>query len=201
MALLVSGCSTSTAPVDTLPYFDSPEFTPQWLDEAPDGFHAIPAFTLTDQRGNPVTEADMTGHVTVANFFFSTCDGICPRTTDHLRLVDEAFAEDEPLLVLSHSVTPAKDTVEVLASYAEARDITSRRWHLLTGDRDLIYDLGRSAYFVEEDLGVDKSTDDFLHTENLVLVDQDRHLRGIYNGLNRRSVEQLVADARVLLER
>ena len=87
----------------------------------------------------------------------------------------------------------------MLADYAEEQGVASLRWHLLTGDRASIYDLGRSAYFIEEDLGKDKAPDDFLHTENLVLLDGQRRIRGIYNGMNEASVAQLITDASTLL--
>jgi protein SCO1/2 len=88
--------------------------------------------------------------------------------------------------------------VAKLRSYAEKRDISSIRWFLLTGSREQIYDLGRNAYFIEENMGIEKTTDDFLHTENFVLVDKQKHIRGIYNGLNKNSVEQLIMDIKLL---
>ena len=88
----------------------------------------------------------------------------------------------------------------VLKEYAEAKGVDSEKWHLVTGDRQQIYSLGRNDYFVEEDLGLEKEADDFLHTENFVLIDQDRRIRGIYNGLNKASVNQLIADIHTLKE-
>ena len=88
----------------------------------------------------------------------------------------------------------------MLSAFAERTEITSERWHLLTGDRALIYGLGREQYFVEEDRGLQRTEDEFLHTENLVLLDRQQRLRGIYNGLNETSVQQLIADAATLLD-
>jgi protein SCO1/2 len=99
---------------------------------------------------------------------------------------------------LSHSVTPEHDSIPVLKEYAEDKGIDSQKWHLVTGDRDQIYKLGRKDYFVEEDLGLEKDIDEFLHTENFVLIDKDKHIRGIYNGLNKTSVSQLIADIKTL---
>lgn len=191
-------CGTPSDP-ETLPYYATREFTPQWLTTVPDDFHRIPAFTLTNQLGREITEADMVGRVTVASFFFTRCGGICPKLTASLKQVDSAFANDERVVLLSHSVMPSEDRVPVLRTFAERHDITSERWHLLTGDRAQIYRLGREAYFAEEDLGLPVDPNAFLHTENVVLVDGDRHVRGIYNGLNATAVRQLVADARTLL--
>ena len=99
---------------------------------------------------------------------------------------------------MSHSVTPVHDTPEVLQEYADAKDSISGKWHLVTGGRKEIYDLGRTAYFVEEDLSLEKEADDFLHTDNFVLIDQNRHIRGNYNGLNKTAISQLITDFNTL---
>ena len=124
--------------------------------------------------------------------------GICPVLTKNMASVVAAFPGEEQMLFLSHSVTPKHDTVVKLKAYAEQKGIDANNWHLLTGDRELIYRLGREVYFAEESLGQQKSADEFLHTENFVLIDQQRHLRGIYNGLNKASVKQLIDDIKVL---
>ena len=118
--------------------------------------------------------------------------------TDNMRLIQAAFLTDPNVLLLSHSVTPSVDSVSVLKDYAKVKGVISSKWHLATGDKQLIYSLGRKSYFVEEDLGLQKQETDFIHTENFVLVDGDGHLRGIYNGLNKRSVNQLLEDIRTL---
>lgn len=185
--------------VQTLPFYDSAEFTPNWVSpsELPEGFHQIPAFSLTDQHGETVTQAAMDSQITIVNFFFASCTGICPRLSESMKRVDETLPA-EGILLLSHSVTPQTDTPEVLAEFAHNKGLNSDRWHLLTGDQQVIYSLGRSAYFVEEDLGEEKDLTEFLHTENIVLIDGDRHIRGIYNGLNTGSVTQLIADVQTL---
>ncbi|CAN0344778.1 unnamed protein product [Chrysoparadoxa australica] len=101
-------------------------------------------------------------------------------------------------MILSHSVTPNYDSVPVLKEYARMKNIVEGKWHLLTGDRDEIYALGRNSYFAEEDLGLAKDPDDFLHTENFILVDGNRHIRGIYNGLNKTAIQQLIIDIKTL---
>jgi protein SCO1 len=112
--------------------------------------------------------------------------------------IQHAFLADKDVLLLSHSVTPEYDSVSILRDYAEMKGVVEGKWHLLTGNRDEIYNLGRNQYFVEEDLGLEKDPDDFIHTENFVLVDQNRYIRGIYNGLNKTSVNQLIADINTL---
>ena len=202
----VSGCQSTGVGENTatttrqLPYYAEATFTPQWMDEeaVPDSFHQIPSFSLIDQRGDTITERTIEGKVFVVDFFFTACPGICPKMTGNMALVQDAFADDDGVLLLSHSVTPEYDSVAVLKKYAAEKGVIDSKWHLLTGDRDEIYSLGRNDYFVEEDLGLDKAPYDFIHTENFVLVDQHRHIRGIYNGLDLAAIDQLITDVRTL---
>ena len=115
-----------------------------------------------------------------------------------MHAIQEEFKNDDEILILSHSVTPKKDSVSVLKNYAETQEIISGKWHLVTGNQNEIYSLGRQGYFVEEDLGLEKNLDEFLHSENFVLVDKNKHIRGIYNGLNKTSIAQLIADIKTL---
>ncbi len=195
-------CSTEmNSRVEVLPYYQEATFTPQWFDEnnpKPSGFHKIPAFELTNQIGETVSEKSLNGKVVVVDFFFTSCPGICPKMTANMTLVQEEFLEDDDILILSHSVTPEYDSAAVLMEYANRNGVNSDRWQLLTGPREEIYDLGRNQYFVEEDLGLEKNPTDFIHTENFVLIDQERHIRGIYNGLNKTAIAQLIADIKTL---
>ncbi|WP_339793117.1 SCO family protein [uncultured Imperialibacter sp.] len=205
IAVLI-GCESkqqTTSRVEELPYYEEATFTPKWFDspaQLPTDFHQVPAFALVNQLGDTITEKDMAGKIYVIDFFFTTCPGICPKLTGNMALVQEAFLEDDQVLLLSHSVTPDYDSVAVLKEYADVKGVVEGKWHLLTGDRDQIYNLGRNAYFVEEDLGLEKDPDDFIHTENLVLVDGSRHIRGIYNGLNKAAISQLMADIKTLIK-
>ncbi|OAV45147.1 SCO family protein [Lewinella sp. 4G2] len=187
--------------VDRLPFYQEATFTPLWMEAGvapPDTFHRIGPFELLNQEGETVTEQTFAGKIYVADFFFTVCPGICPKMTDNMKLLQDEFLDDDEVLLLSHSVTPKYDSVPVLKRYAEEKEIVSRKWHLVTGDQQAIYKLGRHDYFVEESLGLKKGEDDFLHTENFVLVDKHRYIRGIYNGLNKTSVNQLIADIRTL---
>lgn len=188
-------------PTTALPFYDDPAFSPQWIEPGSDtleGFHRIPEFSLTNQDGQTVTEATFDGNIYIADFFFTSCPGICKHMTQNMARLQEKFADDRDVLFLSHSVTPDVDDVATLADYAAANGVESGKWHLVTGDRALIYRLGRRAYFADEDQGRDVSDDEFLHTENFVLIDRDRHIRGIYNGLNTASLQQLVKDVEYL---
>ncbi|WP_323787983.1 SCO family protein [Psychroserpens sp.] len=196
-----SSTSEKSSRVAALPFYKEATFTPYWLDadsEEADIFHRIPKFSLVNQLGVEVTENAFKDKIYIADFFFTTCPGICPKMTANMMVLQEEFLQDNDILLLSHSVTPETDSIPILKLYAETKGINDTKWHLVTGDRKQIYDLGRQAYFAEEDLGVDKTEDDFLHTENFVLIDKERHIRGIYNGLNKTSVQQLIADVKTL---
>ncbi|MEO1653472.1 MAG: SCO family protein [Bacteroidota bacterium] len=190
-----------TSRVAVLPYYQEASFSPHWFNEKnvlPQGFHRLPAFALQNQKGETISEKEVAGKILVVDFFFTTCPGICPQMTHHMGLIQKEFLKDEDVLLLSHSVMPAHDQVEVLQKYAQEKGVIDHKWHLLTGSREEIYDLGRNYYFVEEDLGQKKSLDDFIHTENFVLVDGKGYLRGIYNGLNEGDIAQLIADIKTL---
>ena len=212
--LLVAGCaekssenqtkttgSAETSRLEQLPYYQEATFTPAWYEseeDLPADFHQIPAFTFQNQLGETISDQDMHGKIFVVDFFFTTCPGICPKMTRNMGSVQEAFMTDDQVALLSHSVTPDYDQVPILKEYAEEHGVESGKWHLLTGEREEIYELARNQYFVEEDLGLLKDPDEFLHTENFVLIDKNRHIRGIYNGLNKTSVNQLIADIKTL---
>ena len=198
--VLINACEEkpkNNSRVVYLPYYNSADFTPRWLSPNSDSlksFHNIKPFRLTNQNGQLVTEKTFEGKIYVADFFFTTCPGICPRMTNNMALLQEEFKDNPKVLLLSHYITPSIDSVSVLKEYANVKGIDANKWHITTGERSEIYDLGRNYYFIEEDLGIEKSDDDFLHTENFVLVDENRHIRGIYNGLKKNSLKQLIAD-------
>ena len=193
--------TVETSRTDYLPYYNEESFTPNWLtpgSEEEQNFHKIPDFKLVNQLGNDVTQNTFEDKIYITDFFFTTCPGICPKMTDNMFQVQEAFKNDEDILLLSHSVMPTTDKVSVLKKYAETFGVIDNKWHLVTGDKTEIYNLGRDQYFVENDLGEPKNIDDFLHTENFLLIDKNKHIRGIYNGLNRASIMQLITDVKTL---
>ena len=189
--------------VDYLPYYDEESFTPHWLvpeSEEEKSFHKIKDFQLINQLGETVTQKTFQDKIYITDFFFTSCPGICPQMTGNMFGLQEEFKEDDEILFLSHSVTPTRDSVPVLKQYAEKFGVIDHKWHLVTGDKFDIYNLGRSQYFIENDLDEPKSIDDFLHTENFLLIDKNKHIRGIYNGLNRASMQQLIVDVKALKE-
>ncbi len=202
---LLTACKNTPAiqeeSIEYLPYYSDATFTPHWIhprDTRLDSFHRISAFQLVNQEGDTITEQTFDGKIYVTDFFFTICPGICPKMTANMGILQDEFLEDEQVLLLSHSVTPSRDSVPVLKAYAEEKGIQAHKWHLVTGEQAEIYRLGRKDYFVEEDLGIERALDEFLHTENFVLIDPQRHIRGIYNGLNKTSINQLIADIKNL---
>lgn len=192
-----------TSRVEHLPYYNDESFTPHWLtpnSEEEKQFHKIPDFKLVDQLGDTLTQKSFEDKVYITDFFFTTCPGICLKMTNNMTKVQEAFLDNPEVAILSHSVTPSIDSVSVLKTYAEKNGVIDSKWHLVTGDKTEIYNLGRNEYFVENDLGIPKDINDFLHTENFLLIDKNKHIRGIYNGLNRASIAQLITDVDALLE-
>jgi protein SCO1 len=186
----------------SLPYYNSPEFDPFFLEDKSEIdkviTHRISDFSFTNQNGQKISDKDLVGKVHVANFIFTTCNSICPKMTNHMKIVAEEFKNDSDAVLLSFSVTPWIDDVDRLKAYAEENNIQSSNWHLLTGSRGRIYELARQSYFAEESLGFTRDSTEFLHTEHFILVDGTKRIRGIYNGTLRLEITQLVADIKQL---
>lgn len=201
LIIFFSWVSCSPGKQSKLPYFNSPDFTPQFLTPAEASekiTHVIPAFSFTDQDGKTITRSDVKGKIYVADFFFTRCTGICPRMTANMSKVATAFASDKEIVILSHSVTPDLDPVATLKKYAEAKNITQSNWHLLTGDKSEIYTIARKGYFADERLGFSKDTTEFLHTENFILVDKHGRIRGVYNGTLELETDNLIQHISIL---
>ena len=183
--MLIS-CNTEMVNKDTtLPFFNSAEFTPEWISEKSDKYlniHKIPTFSFINQNGKEVTNDTYKGKIYVADFFFTSCPGICPRLAKNMGKLQEEFKNDNDVLLLSHSVTPVKDSVPVLRMYAEENNVDSNKWNLVTGSKKEIYDIARKAYFADEDFVKTQDESAFIHTENFVLIDKKGRIRGVYNG-------------------
>ena len=197
------GCE-KPAPTIELPYYKDASFTPYWMDQSNAdlaSFHTIPSFEFVDQEGRLITNQSFDNGIYVANFFFTSCPTVCPKMKSNLTLVQQEFMKEDRVKILSHSVMPWADSVARLHEYAEMNEVLSNKWHLVTGERDEIYTIGRAGYFADEGFGKGLTElDDFLHTENLVLIDKNRHIRGIYNGTLRLEAKRLIADIHQLLE-
>ncbi|MEK7729719.1 MAG: SCO family protein [candidate division KSB1 bacterium] len=201
MVLLLCACHHSAPQTETLPYYASADFTPRWIAANTSALNALPRiapFVLLNQNGECITEQNFAGKIYVADFIFTSCGGICPNMTSNMRKVQEAFKNDDEVLLLSHSVTPELDSVAVLKSYAERNEVIAGKWHLVTGERKVIYGLARSSYFADEDLGLPREENDILHTENFFLIDRQRRIRGVYNGVLPAEIARLIEDIEIL---
>ncbi len=202
--LLVNfGCGTNqiSKKLTELPFINKPDFTPEWIavnDSTYHQIHQIPAFSFTDQDGNTVTERTVEGKIYVANFMFTRCASICPKMTANMKILQERFANDEDVNFLSHSVTPDIDSVSVLKRYATQKGIITGKWHLLTGSQETIYRLAKKEYYAGDTIGYYQTGNEFLHTENFLLIDKHRRIRGVYNGTLEFEMDRLTEDIRTL---
>jgi protein SCO1/2 len=188
-------------PEKTLKIYHPTEINPTLVDPSLRGSrqpHYIQNFSLINQFGDTITEANFDQSIYVADFFFTTCRSICPKMTKQMARVQEAFNTNDDVKLLSHSVTPVIDSVEVLAAYASAFGAMPNKWHLVTGDKKHIYELARKSYFAVTDAG-NGDEHDFIHTENFVLIDKNRQIRGFYDGTTTEEVDQLIEDITLLI--
>jgi len=160
--------------------------------------HVIADFAFLNQLGDTITKQDVQGSIFVTDFFFTTCGGICPKMTHQLTRVQQEFADDPNFLILSHTVNPSIDTVEVMLKYAERFDANPEKWWFLTGTKKDLYLMARKSYLVvpdEADPNFDHGGEsDFVHTENFALIDPDGRIRGMYDGTNPEEVNELIRD-------
>lgn len=166
--------------------------------------HTILDFQLINQNGENVSQEIIKDKVVVANFFFATCPTICPLMNNQLSRVHDKYLYNNGVIILSHTVWPEIDTVEALKDYGNRYEADSRRWQFLTGDKYHLYNLARKSYLVapsEHDPNFDQGGEgDFIHTENIVLIDKRRRIRGFYDGTDSIEVSQLIEDVQILLE-
>ena len=188
---------------DDVPHvFHPSQLDPRLVDPVlrqKEGEHHILDFSLVDQEGTTITLNDLKGQVILADFFFTTCTSICPKMSTQMARVQEAFQDDPRVVLLSHSVTPEMDSVPALKAYAELHGAIPNKWHLMTGDRAQIYRLARKSYFAALDEG-DGGPNDFVHTENFVLVDPQHRIRGFYDGTSEKEVDRAIHDIGRLLD-
>ena len=160
-------------------------------------YHKVPDFKLVNQNGDTITQKNYEDKIYITDFFFTTCQGICPIMTDHMVKIQAEFKDDPEVLLLSHSVTPEIDSVAQLKKYAEEKGVIDEKWNLVTGDKKQIYDLARKSYLVAKSQG-NGGKYDMIHTENFALVDKNKQVRGFYDGTNPEAIEQLVEDVKLL---
>ncbi len=159
-------------------------------------YHKISDFSLTNQNGKVITQKDYENQIYIADFFFTTCPSICPIMTENMFKIQEK-TENKNVLLISYSVTPEIDSVSQLKKYAIKNGVNDNKWNLLTGDKKEIYDLARKSYLVAK-IGGDGGEFDMIHTENFVLVDKEKRIRGYYDGTNSEEIDKLLNDIKIL---
>lgn len=196
VSIVLIGCSSDERKEDrTLPIFGERD-----VNEKGDTiYHNVGNFAFKNQEGETVTSASLKGKIYVADFFFTSCPSICPKMTTQMKRFAAAFKDNENVKIISFTVDPRRDTVEKLKRFADKYGINSSQWNLLTGDRDEIYELGVYGYLLsaQEDA---LAPGGFLHASNMILVDKEKRIRGIYEGTSTKDVDRMIEDAKVLLE-
>jgi len=185
----------------SLPIYNPSDVNPELVDSTVQyiqKYHAISDFSFTNQNGKTITQKDYEGKIYVADFFFTTCGSICPIMTTNMVDVQKAFLNNPKVMLLSHTVFPEIDSVSVLKAYAEKKGVDDRKWNLVTGDKKEIYALARKSYLAVK-LGKPSELYDMVHTENFVLVDTKRRVRGFYDGTKKEEIKRLIDDIHYLL--
>ncbi|MEZ0483063.1 SCO family protein [Fibrella aquatica] len=166
-------------------------------------FRHVPGFSLIDQNGKVATQEITKGKIHVADFFFTRCGTICPKIQLSLSRVQEIFKERSDVVLLSYSVDPENDKPTQLKAYADKMGAKAGVWYFLTGDKAQIYNLAQRGYFlpvVDHGVSYGKPDETFIHSEKLVLVDKEGIIRGFYDGTDKKDVERLIVEIRVLLD-
>jgi len=187
-------------PVKKLPVFNPKDVNQKLVDESlrdKGRGHKIADFNLINQNGKIVTQEDYKDKIYVADFFFTRCMTICPVMSNNIGKLQEVFKNDDDIMFLSHSVTPDIDSVYVLKEYANRMGVIDAKWNITTGDKKHIYELARKSYFAVLDEG-DGGLQDFIHTENFILVDKKRQIRGFYDGTDNDDIQRLIKDIKIL---
>tara|TARA_R100001369_G_scaffold51869_1_gene78700 strand:- start:719 stop:1393 length:675 start_codon:yes stop_codon:yes gene_type:complete len=160
-------------------------------------YHKIADFSLINQNGETITQDTYKNKIYISDFFFTTCQTICPIMTDHMHQIQKEIINDDDVMLLSHTVTPRKDSVAQLKKYAKEKGVIDRKWNLVTGDKKQIYALARKSYLaVKTDGNGDQY--DMIHTENFMLIDKKRQIRGFYDGTQAEDIERLLEDVETL---
>ena len=181
-------------PKKTLPIYNPADVNPELVDSTvqyKSKYHTIADFSFTNQNGETITQKDYEGKIYVADFFFTTCATICPKMTINLEEIQAAFAKNAKVKLLSHTVFPETDSVPVLKAYAKKHHVDDTQWNLVTGDKKEIYAIARKSYLAVK-MGKPEELYDMVHTENFVLVDTKKRVRGFYDGTNKEDMKRLI---------
>lgn len=187
-------------PKETLQVYQPSMVNPELVDSTLQykrKYHTVSDFKLVNQNGRTITQKDYHDKIYIADFFFTTCPTICPIMTKNMADIQSRIKNDPSVKLLSHTVTPEIDSVAQLKKYALEKGVDDTKWNLVTGDKKQIYELARKSYLAVQSDG-DGGEYDMIHTENFILVDKEKRIRGFYDGTNVEEVEELLADIEVL---
>jgi len=199
--IVISLFYTALKPKKSLPIFNPSDVNPELVDSTVQYIankHQIADFSFTNQNGKIITQKDYEGKVYVADFFFTTCGSICPKMTTNLVDVQKAFLNNPKVKILSFTVMPDVDSVSVLKEYAKINGVIDSKWNLVTGDKKAIYSLARKSYLAVKQ-GKPEEQYDMVHTENFVLVDTKKRVRGFYDGTKKEDIQRLIEDINFLV--
>ena len=191
---------TALKPKKTLPIYNPSMVNPELVDSTVQHiskYHTIADFSFVNQNGKTITQKEYEGKIYVADFFFTTCGSICPKMTTNLAEIQKAIRHNPKVMLLSHSVLPDTDSVPVLKQYALKNGVIDSKWNLVTGEKKAIYTMARKSYLAVK-LGKPEELYDMVHTENFVLVDTKRRVRGFYDGTKKEDIQRLIADIEFL---
>ena len=160
-------------------------------------YHKINDFSLINQNGKLISQEFYRNKIYIADFFFTTCPDICPIMTENMSYLQSALKDQTDVLLVSFSVTPQVDTVDILRSYANLKGVDDSKWNLFTGNKKDIYELARKSFLVAKNDG-DGGRYDMIHTENFVLIDKESRIRGFYDGTNKEEIKKLLIDIKIL---
>ena len=185
-----------------LPIYNPSDFNPKLVDKSIRNVsdnHRVKDFNLINQNGIKISSKDYENKIYVVDFFFTSCPSICPIMTNNMLLVQEEFIKNNDVMLLSMSVTPEIDNVEVLKKYAIENGVIDSKLNITTGSKKHIYELARKSYFAVLDQG-DGGLQDFIHTPNFILVDTNKQIRGIYDGTVENEISRLIQDINILVD-
>ncbi len=185
---------------ENLPFYNPTDFNPELVDASMQGViddHTVADFELVNQNGEVITQLDYENKIYVTDFFFTRCPSICPIMSNNMEKLQGKFLKDDDVMFLSLSVTPKLDSVPILKEYAQKHGVIDSKWNITTGDKKHIYNLARKSYFAVVDQG-DGGLQDFIHTPNFILIDKEKHIRGVYDGTKEEEVERILEDIRLL---
>ena len=184
--IIYSGIYNLLSPEKMLPIYSPRDINPELVDSTVQHIgndHKIADFAFINQNGKVITQKDYENTIYVADFFFTTCPTICPKMTDNMVWLQNQLKNNPEVKLLSFSVTPDIDTPEVLKKYAIEKGVDDSRWNLVTGNKKDIYYLARKSYLAVK-TGKPEELYDMVHTENFILVDKNKRIRGFYDGTN-----------------